>query len=67
MNPSLGANERSGPTGMSKESRERLAKALEESRRAEKEIIEADAREDDEQTERIVGEIQKSAADDDST
>jgi hypothetical protein len=46
---------------MSKESRERLAKALEESRRAEKEIITAEAREDDEQTERIVEEIQRSA------
>lgn len=41
-----------------KERRERLARALEEARRAEKEIIEAEAREDDELTERIVDELQ---------
>ena len=41
----------------SRERRERLAKALEEARRAEKEIIEREAREADEQTERIVDEF----------
>jgi len=51
---------------MSKESRERLAEALEASRRAEKDIIAAEAREDDELTERIVDEIQRSAPKDDT-
>ena len=43
----------------SKESRQRLAKALEESRWAEKAIINADARKDDEQAARIVDLLQR--------
>jgi hypothetical protein len=45
---------------MSKQSRERLAKALQESRRAEKDIIDAEAREDDEQADRLVDELERS-------
>jgi hypothetical protein len=52
--------------GMSRESRERLAKALEESRRVEKQIIEADVREDNQLAERIVQGIRRSAPDTDS-
>jgi hypothetical protein len=48
---------------MSRESRARLAKALEESRWAEKEIIGAEGRKDDEQAERIVDLLQHTAED----
>jgi hypothetical protein len=48
-----------------KENRETLARALEESRRAEKDIINADAREDDELAERIVENLEKSPGQDD--
>jgi hypothetical protein len=47
---------------MSKESWRRLVKALEASRRTEKKIIEADAREDNALTERIAEQIQRSAS-----
>jgi hypothetical protein len=43
-----------------KKNRENLAKALDESRRAEKEIIRADAQEDDELAEKIVDSLEKS-------
>jgi hypothetical protein len=43
-----------------KKNRENLAKALDESRKTEKEIIKADAREDDELVEKIVDSLEKS-------
>jgi hypothetical protein len=43
----------------SRESRQRLAKALEQSRSAEKDIINADARKDDEQAARVVDRLQR--------
>ena len=50
-----------GPAAMSKKkNRENLAKALDESRRTEKEIIAADAQEDDELAEKIVDSLAKS-------
>ena len=48
-------------SAMSKaKNRENLVKALDESRRTEKEIIKADAHEDDELAERIVDSLEKS-------
>jgi hypothetical protein len=52
-----------GLAGMSRESRERLIKALEQSRSAEKQIIGAESRKDDEQAERIVDLLHRAPAD----
>jgi hypothetical protein len=63
MGPTPGAQRawRGRAAAMSKKkNRENLAKALDESRRAEKEIIRADAQEDDELAEKIVDSLEKS-------